>query len=385
MHQQTAAAARRGRLGYRPALDGIRAFAILAVLVFHAGSRSPLKGGFIGVDLFFVLSGFLITTLLLEEHQQTGRIRLSSFYLRRARRLLPALVVTVGLVGIIYLAYPRLDVGMGYVASVTSALFYASDFVIAFGHSPGLLGHTWSLAIEEQFYIVIPVTLIVLLRRGWARTRLSLLALLLACVSSVDRAVSWLAQRNWTHVYFRPDARADGLLLGVALAAFYGNDTGIARVRRVAAGPAAAVVGSVGLVLLGVELNEKRAAVYLGGLSIAVVCCALVVAHAVTADRSWLRRLLELSPLVWIGARSYGIYLYHFPVFEGIEGVAGRPGHARLPFEVRYALEVTISIAIAAASYRWVESRFLRRSRRARSAPPHVQASPADEVALESR
>src|SRR5438128_1629254 len=147
-----------GALGYRPGLDGIRALAILLVLSFHSGL---LGGGFLGFYCFFVLSGFLITGLLFEEWDRRYWISLAGFYVRRMRRLFPALLLTIVGVGLVYFSVPGVEHGIGYWPTVASVALYSSNWLAAFGGhhtwaSLGLLGHTWSLGIEEQFYLVWP-------------------------------------------------------------------------------------------------------------------------------------------------------------------------------------------------------------------------------------
>ena len=177
------------RLGYRPALDGVRAMAILAVLGYHGSAQ--LKGGFIGVDIFFVLSGFLITTLLFQEWSHAHAIALGNFYGRRARRLLPALFLAVAGVGLIYAIDPSLNHGISFGRAALVVIFYAGNWVAAFADNPtqvlALLDHTWSLAVEEQFYILWPLLLLICLRRRWRPRSVVVLALTLACASALLR------------------------------------------------------------------------------------------------------------------------------------------------------------------------------------------------------
>jgi peptidoglycan/LPS O-acetylase OafA/YrhL len=357
------------RLGYRPALDGIRALAILAVLAYHTGSR--LKGGFIGVDIFFVLSGFLITTLLFQEWLASGAISLGDFYGRRVRRLLPALVVTVAGVGVIYGIDPHLNQGLGYAKAAVAVMFYAGNWVAAFAKSPtqvlALLDHTWSLAIEEQFYIVWPPLLLLCLRRHWGFRRLLALAFGLACVSSLLRALLWHLHTG-SHVYFRSDTRADGLLLGCALAAAYVHASDRSRLHRYLAPAIVPLVAGLALVLFALMVGPNDRVVYLGGLSVVAVCAAAITGHAVVAPDSWFTRALSVRLLVWIGARSYGMYLFHIPIFAvvGASSLGTEPGRVQAP------IEIALTFLAAAASYRWIESYFLRR-KRMEGAPPHVQ------------
>ena len=360
------AAAGSERLGYRPALDGIRALAVLAVLAYHSGT--PFKGGFIGVDIFFVLSGFLITTLLLQEWSARQTLDLPDFYRRRARRLLPALFLTIAAVGLIYAVEPSLNHGLTFAAAAAAVIFYIGNWLIALDapEALGLLDHTWSLAIEEQFYMLWPPLLLIGLRCGWRTRSLAAFALILCSASAVLRASLWLADIG-SRVYFRTDTRADGLLLGCALAAVYANEPGRKRLRRALGSAAVPIVAGVVLILFALKFTPTDRFVFLGGLTVVALCSAAIIGHVVLAQRSWVTKALGLRALAWIGARSYGMYLFHIPIFR----VCGRLLEGQSP-RVVVPLEVGTTILAAAVSYRWIESYFLRRSRLA-GAPPHVQ------------
>jgi peptidoglycan/LPS O-acetylase OafA/YrhL len=363
------------RLGYRPALDGVRAFAILAVLAFHGGTR--LTAGFIGVDIFFVLSGFLITSLLFQESSDRGTIHLHRFYGRRARRLLPALFLTIVAVGVIYAVDEGLNHGFSYRLQALVAIFYGANWVIAIqGGSPlGLLNHIWSLAIEEQFYILWPPLLVVALHSRWSRERLALLLVLAAAASGVLRATLWIVGMR-QGLYFRTDTHADGLLLGCALAAARGT-----RMLNVlsAAGRSLipAVLAGIVLVLLALGPMTRSWFQFTIGYPIVAICAAVVINHAVTSDQSILTRTLALRPLVWIGARSYGMYLFFLPTFAVVTQSV-----LHLDFWATFAVRIGVVFVAAATSYRFVESRFLRKSRLP-GAPPHVQrAEPARDLVV---
>jgi peptidoglycan/LPS O-acetylase OafA/YrhL len=206
------------RLGYRPSLDGLRALAVIAVFAFHVGT--PLsRGGDLGVDIFFVLSGFLITTLLIGEHQRSGGVRCVNFYQRRALRLCPALAVVVAAVVVeavlIAPAVARTDALRGAITS----LLYVTNWTTAFGGwRGGVLAHTWSLAIEEQFYVIWPVCLLVLLGK---RRRYQLafgVTVAVGAASMIDRTFLWAAGASYPRLQAGLDVRADQLLIGCALA-----------------------------------------------------------------------------------------------------------------------------------------------------------------------
>jgi peptidoglycan/LPS O-acetylase OafA/YrhL len=362
------------RLGYRPALDGVRAMAILAVLGYHGTAN--LKGGFIGVDIFFVLSGFLITTLLFQEWSHAHAIALGNFYGRRARRLLPALFLTVAGVGLIYAIDPSLNHGISFGRAALVVILYAGNWVAAFADNPvqvlALLDHTWSLAIEEQFYILWPLLLLICLRRRWRPRSVLVLALTLACASALLRWFLW-QHGSSSHVYFRSDTHADGLLLGCALAAVYASRQGRELMRRYLGRWLVALAAAVGLLVVAFRYGPNDRFVYVGGLSAVAICTAVLVGHVVCAQDSWFSRTLALPPLVWIGSRSYGMYLFHIPIFAVIATTRLSDSSARLVIPLRIAL----TMLAAAASYKWVESYFLRRNR-LKGAPPHVQRAPID-------
>ena len=362
------------RLGYRPALDGVRAIAILAVLGFHSGAS--LKGGFIGVDIFFVLSGFLITTLLFQEWSHAHTIALGNFYGRRTRRLLPALFLTVAAVGLIYAIDPTLNHGINFGGAALVVVFYAANWLAAFADNPtqvlALLDHTWSLAIEEQFYILWPLLLLICLRRRWRPGSVLVLALALACGSALVRWFLW-QHGSSSHVYFRSDTHADGLLVGCALASVYASRQGREVMRRYLGRWVVALAAALGLLMFALTYGPNDRFVYVGGLSAVAICSAVLVGHVVCAQNSWFSRTLALPPLVWIGSRSYGMYLFHIPIFAVIATTRLSDRSARLVIP----LQIALTMLAAAASYRWVESRFLRRNR-LEGAPPHVQRAPID-------
>jgi peptidoglycan/LPS O-acetylase OafA/YrhL len=346
------------RLGYHPALDGIRAISILAVMLYHSGL---IHGGFLGVDVFFTLSGFLITTLLIEEHAAAGRIALRDFYCRRALRLLPALVpvVIVSGVAMIATAGPSRVVGMSLF--VLSVIFYAANWAAIAGLPLGMLGHAWSLSIEEQFYLVWPPVLALLLRRVRARWLL-VAGLLLAALGSIllryHLVESGAPARRF---YLGTDAHADPILIGCATACLvsWGYSRGVrdpsATTRwrwRVAALAAAAVLVAV-LVMARFPDDYARR-----GASTIVAVAAGILIVDVLQPGSRLAPLLAWSPLVWIGKRSYAIYLWHLPVFF-LAGALWASGLLEyLPSRIVPAWVITF--AMAGASYRWIEAPALR-------------------------
>jgi peptidoglycan/LPS O-acetylase OafA/YrhL len=335
------------RLGYVPALDGLRGIAIALVIGFHY-TGWPYGGGY-GVDLFFVLSGFLITTLLLEEREQTGRIRLGRFYVRRARRLFPALVVM--LTG--YVVFAAVARGENALLPVTEYGLYAGNIYATFVQPVGHigLGHLWSLAEEEQFYLVWPACLLVLLR---ARRPARWLALFLAAL--VCYRLALIADHATLHrLYGSPDTRSEGLLLG-CLFAFARRSGVVAREWVAKAGLMLAVPAVVvGQFRLGLPVFELGA--------VALVAAAVA--------KTELAGLLSWRPLVGLGKISYSLYLWQSPVIWAFAW------HAR-------PLALAVSLALALASYRFVELPFRARTSRTSAVGARSLRRDAAALALES-
>ncbi len=381
-----AAASAGRRFGYTPALDGLRAFAITLVVLFHYPwanqyfRGNPVHGGFLGVDVFFVLSGFLITTLLLEEHDQSGRVSLGAFYARRALRLLPAFFVlfAIGVVEYFIAARPT-RIGL------LAMLGYMANWIQLWRNDPlgPLLSHTWSLAIEEQFYLVFPLIMLGLFRARLRRTTIALVLGAGALSSATWRMIVWNRHatqssfvdfyagvtartlpatnpfRTWNRWYFGTDTRADALLVGclaaVLLVQFRPKLT-----RRVTT--TLAVVGVAAFAGTGVIVgNALILSSWLPnwGLFVLECCVALTVVGVVVAPRSPLTWVCALPPLVWIGRRSYAIYLFHQVVFNEVTRA-----RTHAPPWLSFWIQIAIIGIIAEVSWRFIESPFLRRKGR---------------------
>jgi peptidoglycan/LPS O-acetylase OafA/YrhL len=349
-----------------PALDGVRALAVLAVMAYHNGF-SWIPGGYYGVDAFFVLSGFLITSLLLTEVEATGTLKLLRFWGRRARRLLPALFVLVAALGVVHLLSPSLlpwgdpvpdaAATVGYVANWH---FVAGDtgYFAASGSLSPLL-HTWSLAIEEQFYLVWPlVVLAVMGRRGRhvgaaRRQRLYLLGTI--CVVGAAASVVWMwhlapVGSSPNRAYYGTDTRAQAVLIGasvaVALALFV---TRSARTRRLGA-----VVGALGVVASAAVwhlVTEGSALAFHGGFLLASLSAAAVVAGVALSPTAPTSRFLALRPLRYVGSVSYGAYLWYWPVLLVLTGSRLHLGQWPLFF-----VRTGVTVGLAALSYHLVEA-----------------------------
>jgi peptidoglycan/LPS O-acetylase OafA/YrhL len=337
------------RLRHVPALDGLRGVAVAAVIAFHA---HVITGGWLGVDIFFVLSGYLITRLLLVEHRNSGRIALGAFWTRRAKRLLPALALLVVIGAAVERHRGRLSGPTGARWDVLGALTYSSNWLRLRGGAgywsrfgpPSLFEHLWSLAIEEQFYVVSPIVMMVLLR-----LRRSLLVVTLTAMTALAGAWSVVAFANShdaSRVYMGTDTRAVALIVG-ALVGVVANEWPHLVANRVVR-----YAGSIGFVMLLwplVMLNGRALVTYHGGLVACSGLAALVVA-AVGADRGPLVRVLATRPMGWLGTRSYGLYLWHWPIFVGL-GIVQRAS----PEWWRIAAGVVMTAVASETSYRLVE------------------------------
>lgn len=341
------------RLAYVPALDGLRAVAVLAVMTFHA-QPDWLPGGFIGVDVFFVLSGYLITRLLLVEYDAHGRIAWRRFYARRALRLVPALVLMLLAYCVWMSRVPGVDMA-AHAGDALLAFLYVSNWVRAFGDQVlHYLGHTWSLAVEAQFYLLWPLLVLRVLRRSASPAPLAAWAALLLLASWGTRVGLLWSGASLERMYNGLDSHADGLMAGALLAAGWSGATRWwealpAWARRTLL--AAATAGLAGLIARADWTSPWMMGLGYAAVSLTVGVLLLALG---SAPPSLLGRLLSLRAVVWVGTISYGLYLWHFPVLRILQDwqLAGWtlliPGFA-------------LTFALAAASYRFVERPLLRR------------------------
>lgn len=335
---------------YSPALDGLRAIAIAVVVLFHA--RVPLAwGGFLGVDVFFVLSGFLISSLLLAELDATGTVGLRAFYMRRLVRLTPALLLMLAVYSAIApLAWPE----DSHANQVAIAAAYVSDYVIALaGTPPGQLSHTWSLSVEMHFYLLAPIALLWAARRFSTR-RLLAAAALLYVAATCWRLVMLAAGQSWQEVYYRFDTHLSGLVLGCLLSLLVRDPGALYAVRRRL--PSLRFWLPVLVLAFCILPWGNRAVAAIGFTAVELGTAALLL--AVQDKDSAAVRLLSHTALVWVGKMSYGIYLWHYPVFRLLR--------EDLPWHQVLLLGVPLSVALAALSFYTIEAwaRRLRLSRR---------------------
>lgn len=375
------------RITYMPALDGVRGLAVAGVMAYHGGTGWA-RGGFLGVDAFFVLSGYLITTLLLAEREGDGGIDLRAFWLRRARRLLPALFVFLGGVAAYagFLAQPhelpdiRTDAfaTLAYVANWQQVLSGDSYFG-QFG-APSPLLHTWSLAIEEQWYAVWPPVLAAALSVRARRSAIFALCAGLALASATLMALLYAPGDDLSRIYYGMDTRAQSLLVGAALAiALRAPGFAEALSRRRHMLQCAAIAAIVLLAWAWHDVTGESAILYRGGFLVLALCVATVIAAIACDEDGPVARVLGLWPLRSLGVISYGAYLYHWPLF-----LALTPDRTGLDGHALFAIRCGATVAAAAISY-WVVEAPIRRGRitsrvPARFAIPSVAAAAAAAV-----
>jgi peptidoglycan/LPS O-acetylase OafA/YrhL len=380
----------REDLPYEPALDGLRAVAVLSVMLYH-GQVAWSQGGFLGVDLFFVLSGYLITSLLVAEQRRSGSIDLMRFWGRRARRLLPALFLVLLAVCVYSVVWARSTQRESLRLDALSTLGYAANWRLALTHQsyfaqyddPSPLRHMWSLGIEEQFYLAFPLLLLGWLALSRGRTRLLRAGLGLGALASAAlMATLYEPSVDPSRVYYGTDTRAQALLVGAFLALFLADHPrrrSDPRARTyLRLGPfevpvpgwtllgLAAFVVFLVLVLISRDLAPW---LYRGGFLMAAIVGALLIAAATRApERSVLRRLLSWPPLRAVGVISYGLYLWHWPVYVVLD-----PTRTSMQGTALLLVRVTVTFVLATASYLYVE----RPIRRGGGIPVLRQLSPA--------
>lgn len=323
-------------VGYRPWLDGLRAVAVALVVVQHTLGEMPIDLGFVGVGLFFGLSGYLITSLLLDERAARGRVSLSSFYLRRAARLIPALVLVLVACDALFLIQGDLAPLKGSVAAIT----YTANYVQVFdGNLLPAYGPTWSLAVEEHFYIMWPLVLLGITARFGLRAALKL-TLILCFVSLAWRAALAGMGASYLLLSIGSVERADALLYGCA--------TAIAL--RLGWRPRAWMLWS-GIAAIAVSPilfdHESYPILVIGGAVVAIAAAAVVVGMDYVAP-PWLRRCLSPRPIVILGVLSYGIYLWHGPLMRIVQNFS----HVSPSYR---AIAVLITVLVAGLSHRFVE------------------------------
>lgn len=348
----------KGNGRYMAGLDGLRALAVFAVIAYHL-NLGFAPGGLLGVGVFFVLSGYLITDILVAQWKDGGRLEMKDFWIRRARRLLPALLLMIVIVVIWITLFSNSQL-LSLRGDVVAALLYVSNWWLIFHHvsyfqsfgPPSPLGHLWSLAVEEQFYLLWPLLLAiglrVIRRKGW----LSLLSLGLAAASAIAMAVLYQPGTDPSRVYYGTDTRAFALLIGAALA-FVWPSRKLSKKLSFKSRFLLDVSGLIGLIVILLMIwksNEYDDSLYRGGmvwLSLATALTVAVLAH----PASTLAKVMGCAPLRWLGVRSYGIYLWHYPVIVLTSPVVDTNGLN----VTRAVVQVAASILLAALSWKYIE------------------------------
>ncbi|EGQ3993623.1 acyltransferase family protein [Staphylococcus pseudintermedius] len=345
---------------YMPGLDGVRAVAVIAIIIYHLNPQW-LSGGFLGVDTFFVISGYLITSLLLTEYHNTGKIELMSFWLRRVKRLIPAVLFLV--MGVIVLSLIFMPTEIQKVrADSIAAIFYVSnwwyimqnvDYFEQFAVQP--LKHLWSLAIEEQFYLVFPIVLLSLLSFIRRLKSIGIIFLILLVISMIAMMVLYVPNENVARVYFGTDTRIQTLLMGVLLALVWPPFQLKAKVNRQMRTmiDTAGVVGLAILFICFKFVSETNSILYYGGFFLISTVTLLVIASSVHPS-GYFAKFLGNKVFTFIGSRSYSLYLWHYPIIVLIhhQFVQGQ-----IPPLV-YVVEILLMVLMAEFSYKFIEQPF---------------------------
>ncbi len=346
------------RLGYVQPLDGVRAVAVLAVMGTHTDLMG-FAGGIAGVDIFFVLSGFLITSLLLEEYSDHGRLFLGRFYGRRALRLFPALFAMLAVVTFYAVVIADVDQQRDLLKEVLAAGTYTTNWAWLHGVEDVFLGHTWSLALEEQFYLVWPLVVLVCLK---VRGELALLLVTLSLVCAIVALRLWTEVSVWGLFHLRPDA----ILLGCVAALLRRRYRSVSLI----ASSAPLMVVSCGVLIVAVTTRGWFGRTDGLGTVTVALAAAILTLGLVKRPASLLGRGLSLGPLQEIGRRSYGLYIWHLPIFRYVA-----QEDLSLPDPILVGLKYGITFVVAWISFAVIETPALRLKNRLRA--------PAGEMATE--
>jgi len=343
---------------YMPGLDGLRALAVLSVIAYHL-KLPGTSGGFLGVTVFFVLSGYLITDLLIAEWSITKKIDLKNFWVRRAKRLLPGMFTLILVViATVSIFHPSLIASLKQ-DSIAAVFYYSNWWYIfhdlsyfeSFG-PPSLLNHFWSLAVEEQFYILWPIIILIGLHFMKRKSLLFLVTITGAIISTLLMALLFIPGSDPSRVYYGTDTRAFSLLIGAALAMMWPSRKLTNKVS--ASGRLTLdIMGLFGLIMflcMVWKTNQYDSFLYQGGMFLLSLTTAMLIA-AIAHPASFIGRALAMRPLKWVGLRSYGIYLWHFPVIILFTPKIDT-GEISI---IRVVFQVILIFGLAALSYRFIE------------------------------
>ncbi|UDI78725.1 acetyltransferase [Staphylococcus taiwanensis] len=351
---------RKTKMRYMPGLDGLRAIAVLGIIIYHL-NRKWLTGGFIGVDTFFVISGYLITSLLIKEYEEKGIINLRQFWTRRIKRLLPAVIALLIVVGIATLIFEPQEI-VRVKHDIIAALFYVSNwwyiakdvnYFEQFSFMP--LKHLWSLAIEEQFYLFFPFVLVMLLLTIKKYRNVTLILWIISLISLLAMVVISQPNVGYSRVYFGTDTRLQTLLLGAILAfiwpPFKLKANPPVLLQRAIDG--VGIIGLIILIILFFTVTDSSGWIYNGGFYL-ISGMTLFVIASVVHPSSILSKILGHRVFVYIGKRSYSLYLWHFAV---ISFVHAHYIDGQIPVYV-YILDLILTVLFAELSYRYIETPF---------------------------
>lgn len=346
-----------------PSVDGLRALAVIAVLAYHL-NLPWAPGGLVGVTVFFVISGFLITGILIVELTEKHTIDLKRFWLRRVRRLFPAIALVVGVTAVLAWFFNQ-AILYKLKTDVIPALCWVTNWWYIFRKqsyfdaiaSPSPVLHFWSLSIEEQFYLIWPLVLLVLYRNGSSHRTMRRFCLVLAIASALGMALLYDPAGDPSRVYYGTDTRAFSLLIGAYLALIWPiyckspkHDPASLSAAKQKHVEIAGIICLVALIAMTGLISGTQPFWYRGGLALASVAAAVVIA-AITLPNSILGKFFSLKPIVWLGTRSYGIYLWHYPLL-----LLMNPNNAGDPGVLKIAIELVIIVIVSELSYRLVEN-----------------------------
>lgn len=345
------------RLGYVPGLDGLRALSILAVMIYHA-NPDLLSGGFIGVEVFFGLSGFLITALLIQEFDNTGEISLKTFYLRRVLRLAPALValLIVYCPVVFYLANFSFQRAKPLLTDALIVLFYMANWARAFNiHPPSLLAHAWSLSIEEQFYALWPPLLVLLLRNIRSRWAIAWIAFSIAVSAWALRCYLGATGSTALRLSNGLDTKADAVMIGCVLGIIVSSNL----IQESVRGILSRILRIASPVSVGILAGICKIAFWYDPIMfywlffIIEILTAIIILDCIVNKDSMINKILSLKGLVWVGTISYGLYLWHYPVFRLMK-------YFQLDWVRVITLGTAITFAATTLSFYLLEKPFLR-------------------------